>query len=105
TAPKEQIEGRSLAPLLEDPSRDWPWPSITTYGSGNHTARDERWRYIRYHDGSEELYDHESDPMEWTNLASAAQHVDVKQRLASALPRANAERIRGRTKPVVRALD
>ena len=42
TAPKEQIEGRSLVPLLEDPNHDWPWPSITTYGSGNHTARDER---------------------------------------------------------------
>ena len=105
TAPKEQIEGRSLVPLLEDPNQDWPWPSITTYGSGNHTARDERWRYIRYDDGSEELYDHESDPMEWTNLASAAEHVDVKQRLASALPRANAQRIQGRAKPVVRALE
>ena len=31
-----------------------------------------RWHYIRYADGSEELYDFQSDPNEWTNLSSQA---------------------------------
>ena len=39
--------------------------------------RSERWRYIRYADGSEELYDHASDPREWTNLAAKPEHAAV----------------------------
>ena len=62
-------EGQTLTPLLEDPSRDWERPAITTFGKGNHAVRSNRWRYIRYVDGSEELYDHSKDPHEWTNLA------------------------------------
>jgi hypothetical protein len=41
-----------------------------TYGRGNHAVRSERWRYIQYADGSEELYDHQNDSNEWVNLAS-----------------------------------
>jgi arylsulfatase A-like enzyme len=33
-------------------------------------VRSEDWRYIRYADGGEELYDMRKDPEEWTNLAS-----------------------------------
>ena len=36
----------------------------------NHGVRSENWRYIRYADGSEELYDHDTDPNEWKNLAA-----------------------------------
>jgi hypothetical protein len=32
-------------------------------------VRSTRWRYIRYADGSEELYDHFNDGKEWHNLA------------------------------------
>ena len=63
------LEGHSLAPLIEDPEADRPWPAITTHNRGNHGIRTDRWRYIRYADGSEELYDLEVDPEEWTNLA------------------------------------
>ncbi|MEE8469491.1 MAG: sulfatase [Planctomycetota bacterium] len=65
----EGLEGRSLVPLMDDPRRDWPWPAITTFGPGNHALRTTRWRYIRYRDGSEELYDHDADEHEWRNLA------------------------------------
>lgn len=64
----EKLEGQSLDPLLKNPKRAWPRPAITTYGQNNHGVRSERYRYIRYADGSEELYDHESDPNEWTNV-------------------------------------
>ena len=85
------LEGRSLAPLLRDPRAKWPDATLTTYGKGNHSVRDERWRYIRYADGSEELYDREKDPLEWTNLAGRGEHAAVKSRLAKWLPAVNAE--------------
>jgi len=58
------LDGVSLVPLLKDPQRKWEQPALTTHGLGNHALRDERWRYIRYADGGEELYDHENDPNE-----------------------------------------
>jgi arylsulfatase A-like enzyme len=84
------VEGRSLVPLLEDPSREWDFPVLTTYGFDNHAVRTDRYRYIRYADGSEELYDHESDPNEWTNLAGDRAYDGLKAELHRALPAQNA---------------
>ena len=53
--PKEEIEGHSLVPQLKDANAPRSWPAITTAGKDNHGIRTERWRYIRYADGSEEL--------------------------------------------------
>lgn len=83
-------EGHSLKPLLEEPDREWPYAAITTYGRNNHAVRDEFFRYIRYEDGSEELYDHRQDANEWTNLAGNPDFAEVKKRLAGFLPRNNA---------------
>ncbi len=85
------VEGDSIARLLRDPAAEWNRPVITTHGYMNHAVRSERWRYIRYADGSEELYDHENDPMEWTNLASRPEYRGVKEELAQWLPRENRE--------------
>lgn len=63
------LEGHSLRPQLRDPSAPREWPAITTHNTGNHGIRTERWRYIHYADGSEELYDIRNDPQEWKNLA------------------------------------
>lgn len=49
---------------------------------GNAAVRDQRYRYIRYHDGGEELYDHSTDPLEWNNLAAEASYASVKSQLA-----------------------
>jgi arylsulfatase A-like enzyme len=84
------VEGRSLVPLLEDPDRVWDFPALTTYGYNNHAVRTERYRYIRYADGSEELYDHESDPNEWTNLAGEREYAALKAQLRRVLPTENA---------------
>ncbi|MEM9481092.1 MAG: hypothetical protein AAGA58_15680, partial [Verrucomicrobiota bacterium] len=46
-----------------------PHPAITTYGEGRFSLRTTDWRYIRYPDGREELFDHRKDPNEFTNLA------------------------------------
>ena len=66
----EACDGVSIVPLLKNPEREWNRPALMTYGRGNHALRSERWRYIRYADGSEELYDHRDDPNEWTNLSA-----------------------------------
>ena len=74
--PKRDNDGTSLVPLLRDPARDWH-PALMTNGKGNHAVRSDRWRYIRYRDGSEELYDELNDPWEWTNLADRAEYAAV----------------------------
>ena len=88
--PRSGLEGRSLMPLLRDPSLEWDAPVLTTYFRDNHSLRNERWRYTRYADGGEELYDHRADPMEWTNLAKRPEYRTVKTQLAPWLPRVNA---------------
>ncbi len=88
--PKEGLEGQSLVPLLKDSNISWERPALTTYKRGNHSVRTERWRYIRYNDGTEELYDHDNDELEWNNLAKGPKYADVKAELARWLPKVNA---------------
>ncbi|MEC8557432.1 MAG: sulfatase [Planctomycetota bacterium] len=85
-------DGRSLRPLLQSPDKTWKLPALMTYGRGNHALRNGRWRYIRYSDGSEELYDHNTDPNEWRNLANSRRrvHQDAVAELREWLPRAEA---------------
>ena len=80
------LDGQSLKPLLENPDRQWERPVVITYGLNNHAIQTERWRYIRYRDGGEELYDHERDPNEWTNLASISKYSLQKSKLSKWLP-------------------
>ncbi len=75
---KSDLDGTSLVPLLKDPEMSWERPAIITMGEGNHAVRSQRWRYIRYKDGIEELYDHDSVPWEWTNLAGDEAYEEVK---------------------------
>ena len=87
------LEGVSLRPLLEDPKADWEHVAISTLGQNNHAVRDDRWRYIRYADGSEDLYDHQTDPNEWNNIAAKplppGLHTKVIARLKKHLPTTN----------------
>ena len=83
------MDGQSLKPLLEDPDREWERPVVTTFGFRNHAIRTERWRYIQYSDGGQELYDHEADPNEWSNLASLPRYSSLKSQLAKWLPVTN----------------
>ncbi len=61
-------------------------PVLTTFGRGNYSIQKGPWRYIRYFDGSEELYNRRADPNEWKNVADAPEHAAVKKRLAQGLP-------------------
>jgi len=90
------VQGQSVRPLLANPKSSWSQPAITTYGFMNHTIRVEGWRYIRYVDGGEELYDESKDPNEWTNLANKPDYAAKKAELARSLPSVNNADIGGR---------
>ncbi|MDG2380041.1 MAG: sulfatase [Pirellulaceae bacterium] len=79
----ESHDGISLLPLLEDPHTVWKRPAVIEFGRGNAAVRSARYRYIRYDDGGEELYDHHSDPNEWNNLADSKTHQVIKDQLAT----------------------
>ena len=80
------VEGQSVVSLLRDPQARWDRPAITTHGFRNHAVRSETWRYIRYANGQEELYDESVDPYEWTNLADDPKFAAIKSELAKWLP-------------------
>jgi arylsulfatase A-like enzyme len=81
-SPSHDLEGASLMPWLQDPTLPRDRPAISTAASGQHTVRTDRWRYIRYQDGSEELYDHDVDPEERVNLAGDPTYADTVAELA-----------------------
>ncbi len=74
----QHVEGLDITPLLTNPEAEWTTPALTTFHRNNHSFRSETWRYIRYVDGSEELYNHDTDPNEWTNLASDNKYADIR---------------------------
>ncbi|MFC7337786.1 sulfatase-like hydrolase/transferase [Haloferula chungangensis] len=84
-APK--LEGESLLPLIKDPASKRSRPVLNTWYYGNHAIRSNDWRYIRYRDGSEELYDHRNDPGEHVNLAANPEFASVIEEHKKWLPK------------------
>lgn len=86
---KGELEGASLVPLLQNPNATWDRPAISSWehknGEHSYAIRTERWRYIRYYDGTGELYDHQTDPYEFTNLANKPGYAGIKAELADQL--------------------
>ncbi len=92
---RNELEGKNLRPLLENPEAAWEQPSLTTFGPNNHSLRSERYRYISYSEGSEELYDHENDPLERTNLAGNPEYRTIIDEMRKWLPSINREPVPG----------
>jgi arylsulfatase A-like enzyme len=88
-------EGLSLVPQLKDAKAARDRPAVTTHNPGNHAVRTEAWRYIRYADGSEELYDEVNDPHEWHNIAGDPKQAAIKKDLAKWLPTTSAKPLPG----------
>ena len=54
------LQENDLTPLLKDPEADWDETTLTVFGYNYYGLPSERYRYITYADGTEELYDHQS---------------------------------------------
>lgn len=83
----DHAEGLSLRPQLGDPGARRERPAVISSYFGNHAVRSRDWRYIQYADGAEELYDHRTDPDEYTNLAGNPDHEEVKRELQKWIPK------------------
>jgi arylsulfatase A-like enzyme len=94
--PKHLLDGKSLTPILKNPAVKWS-PSVMTYGENYSSITDGRYRYIRYPDGAEELYDHQNDPHEWTNVATDSKLKKVTVRLGKEIPKAWVKSLGGDT--------
>lgn len=79
--PPKGLEGKSLAPLLRNPKKKTGRKLVTVFNPGNYSIRTDRWRYILYKDGSQELYDHKSDPNEWSNLSENPEYGSIIKEL------------------------
>jgi arylsulfatase A-like enzyme len=88
-APEPGLAGRSLMPLLADPAAESRGEVVSSVarraGRVGRSARSLRWRYTEWPDGSRELYDHEADPGEITNLASLPEHRATLEEMTRAL--------------------
>ena len=94
--PRQHLDGHSLVPLLKNPAADWKHGSITSNGFKNNSLRTERWRFTRYANGAEVLYDHDKDPYEWTNLAGKAAYGDLLKTLRRWLPKNHAPLVKSK---------
>ena len=94
---RSDLEGLSLVPQLQNATTKRDRPAITSHNQGNHAVRSERWRYIHYADGSEELYDMHADPNEWENLAvhKLPEYAAVMKQHRQWLPRIDRELVPG----------
>ncbi len=77
---KDNIEGRSLVPLLRNPEQPaWNSPILMTFG-GTHIIKTDQWRLVD-NGAKSQLYHMETDPYEWTNLFGKKEYQSVIQML------------------------
>ena len=88
---RDDLEGITLSPQLTDATTKRERPAVTSHNKGNHGVRSENWRYIRYADGSEELYDMQKDPNEWTNLIGDPKYDSVIDEHKKWLPKIDSD--------------
>lgn len=90
--PHQPLEGASLATTLSNPSTATDRNIFLPYmNPGDYAVINRDWRYIRYGEDGEELYNLREDPNEWANLASQEKYTDVKAKLRKFAPKTFAE--------------
>ena len=86
----EDLDGRSLRPVLEDPAVKIHDGAVS-FVNGGIGLRTERWAWMSYRDGTSELYDMDRDPGQYTNLADRADQVERVRAFSSLLRQLTAE--------------
>ena len=85
--PHQSLEGESLAATLANPKdakdRNVFLPHMHP---GEYAIINRNWRYIRYGEDGEELYDLNNDPHEWDNLAAVSTHQNRMAELRKSAP-------------------
>jgi len=98
--PPQHLAGASLRPLLDNPKERWDRSAYTQVTRGGNeggfmgrTMRTERWRYTEWDDGKKgvELYDHEKDPREFTNLSDDPKYAKVAAEMKRLLQQGRGE--------------
>ncbi|MEM1358572.1 MAG: sulfatase [Bacteroidota bacterium] len=84
-----QLDGKSLVPLLEDPSQDWSDAVFTRWKEADNITT-ERYSYTEWYNKNGDryaraLFDHEADSLEVNNLAEKAEYVEVVEALSERL--------------------
>lgn len=82
----DYVDGKSLVPLLRNPQAEWESTAISYLNNQYASIRTERFRFTRYKEGQEELYDHERDPHEWKNVIGNPEYATVANQLRGKLP-------------------
>ncbi|MEM7231745.1 MAG: sulfatase [Planctomycetota bacterium] len=88
TTKPSHLDGKSLVPQLRDVNAPRPGPAIMGY-AGHLAVRTKDFRFIRYLDGSTELYDRRVDPNEWKNETANPKYTKIRAELNALLPPAN----------------
>ena len=89
--PNEKVVGRSLKPLLENPTQKWNFPALTYRKNNGKSIRFGHYRYIEYGDGSSELYDHSKDPNEWENVVEKTDYANALKGMKAKLAESHIE--------------
>lgn len=85
-AKPDHVDGKSVVPLLKDPRTPWESTAITYIFDQYASIRTEQYRYIRYKEGQQELYDHAKDLNEWKNEVDNPAYAEVLKDLQGRLP-------------------
>lgn len=84
------LDGISLRPLLDNPDSKGKKKLVyTVTRSSGESIRTDRYRYNRWGEEGEELYDHQTDPKEFTNLVGMEQHSDTLKHMRALLETKN----------------
>jgi iduronate 2-sulfatase len=79
----DSVQGTSLLPVLRDPKREVKAGALS-FAKGT-SWRTPGWAYMRYPDGTQELYDMQNDPGQFTNLAKDSSHAETLKTMADGL--------------------
>lgn len=93
--PVQQLDGASLMPYLKNPAKESDEPVLTSFGENFVAFRSDKYRFIHYPDGEEELYNIKEDPFEWTNLARQDGYEDILENFRNRMPEEFAKELPG----------